>query len=103
MRFQGATLTWSRCYTESDGGLSCVTCHDPHRDAETEPAHYEAACLRCHGPGPDRARKRPTTCPVDASGDCVRCHMPPARGVVPHITFHDHHIRVHRPAARPPD
>ena len=30
MRFPGSTLPWSRCYAESGGALSCVTCHDPH-------------------------------------------------------------------------
>ena len=29
-RFQSLALTWSRCYIESEGNLSCVTCHDPH-------------------------------------------------------------------------
>jgi hypothetical protein len=38
-RFPGSTLSWSRCYTESSGALSCVTCHDPHTNAETAPAH----------------------------------------------------------------
>ena len=48
IRFQGATLTWSRCYTESKDKLDCVTCHDPHRNAITEAAHYETKCLVCH-------------------------------------------------------
>ena len=48
IRFQTLTLPRSRCYTESDGKLSCLTCHDPHRDAETTAAHYEAKCLSCH-------------------------------------------------------
>ena len=29
-RFPGSTLPWSRCYAETGGALSCVTCHDPH-------------------------------------------------------------------------
>src|SRR6185312_3019344 len=28
VRSQGTTLTWSRCFTESNGALSCVTCHN---------------------------------------------------------------------------
>ena len=32
VRFQATTLTWSRCYSESDNALDCVTCHDPHRN-----------------------------------------------------------------------
>ena len=48
VRFQAATLTWSRCFIESDNRLDCVTCHNPHHDAETNPAYYEAKCLLCH-------------------------------------------------------
>jgi tetratricopeptide (TPR) repeat protein len=113
VRFQGTTLTWSRCYTESDDALDCVTCHDPHRDASTSMAHYEAKCLECHSrqpdqpaaakAGPGRLRSRPrrdgptsTTCPVDPSTGCIGCHMPTVGGVVPHSTFTDHFIRVHR-------
>ena len=123
-RFQGTTLTWSRCYTESDDAMDCVTCHDPHRNASTSPATYEARCLECHsrdaGPpsssgssappssGPsatDRRRSRRlalrdapgrSTCPVNPSSGCIGCHMPPVTGVVPHSTFTDHFIRVHR-------
>ena len=42
VRSAGATTTFSRCYTESQGGLSCLTCHDPHKDAKRSPAFYEA-------------------------------------------------------------
>ena len=50
IRFQATTLTWSRCYAQSRGELDCVTCHDPHRDAETSASFYEVKCLDCHGP-----------------------------------------------------
>src|SRR5262249_29425498 len=30
IRFQGTTLPWSRCYTESVGAFDCMSCHDPH-------------------------------------------------------------------------
>jgi tetratricopeptide (TPR) repeat protein len=92
VRFQATTLTWSRCYTQSRDQLDCVTCHNPHRDAETSAAFYEAKCLECHGPSST------THCPVNPTRDCIGCHMPTQRGVVLHIAFTDHHIRVHRPA-----
>jgi hypothetical protein len=99
VRFQGKTLTWSRCYTESQGGLDCTTCHDPHRDAETAPSHYEAICLDCHGgqESADAGRGAWPSCPVNPSADCLRCHMPSVPEAVPHTAYTDHHIRVHRP------
>lgn len=33
-RFQPVGLSQSRCYIESKGALSCVTCHDPHARAK---------------------------------------------------------------------
>jgi tetratricopeptide (TPR) repeat protein len=109
VRFQGTTLTWSRCFTESHDALDCVTCHDPHRNVETSRAHYEAKCLTCHGGQPtrgapasaprrhrlDEARER-TTCPVNPSSGCIDCHMPAVTGVIPYSFFTDHNIRVHR-------
>ena len=49
------TMTWSRCYTESEGNLSCVTCHDPHRNVETSTVANEAKCLICHAPDAGQA------------------------------------------------
>jgi tetratricopeptide (TPR) repeat protein len=112
VRFQGTTLTWSRCYLESGNALDCTTCHDPHRNVSTSPAHYVGKCLECHSPdadeppaagrrGADRARgprddRARSTCPVNPSGGCIGCHMPAVEGVVPHSTFTDHFIRAHR-------
>ncbi len=114
-RFQGTTLTWSRCYTESQNALDCTTCHDPHRNASTSKPDYEARCLECHSPA-DRAKSaakptagrsptrgpatqldaKRTVCPVNPSTGCIDCHMPAVSGVVPHSTFTDHYIRIHR-------
>jgi tetratricopeptide (TPR) repeat protein len=100
-RFPGSTLPWSRCYTESGGALNCVTCHDPHRDAETSPAYYEAKCLSCHVTATmaanahtiqaDGAFRRP--CPISPTRDCLQCHMPKVRYQQMHIDFTDHYIR----------
>ena len=117
-RFQSLALTWSRCYTESEGNLSCVTCHDPHTDGKTSAASQEAKCLSCHGsrrptrstahapppappwrdeplaaerPRPSKAR---TTCPVDPAKGCIKCHMPSAWQQSTHSFKTDHFIRV---------
>jgi hypothetical protein len=102
IRFQAPTFVQSRCYTES-GSMSCVTCHNPHRDAGRNPAEYEAICLRCHPGGGGRAgeggretlsTKTWSACPVNPKSDCLRCHMPRVEGAVPRAVFTDHHIRV---------
>ena len=48
IRFQGTTLPWSRCYTESKGSFDCMSCHDPHHDTDRSEAHYDSRCLDCH-------------------------------------------------------
>ncbi len=112
-RFPGSTLPWSRCYAESGGALSCVICHDPHRDAETSPAYYEAKCLSCH-PTPSRETAAPSTrpqpaeatrrspCPINPSRECLNCHMPKVGYDWLHGHFTDHYIRVHRPSESRP-
>ncbi len=44
-------LRQSRCFLESGGRLSCLTCHDPHRRVpeEQRAAQVRAACESCHG------------------------------------------------------
>ncbi|MHB1558043.1 MAG: tetratricopeptide repeat protein [Isosphaeraceae bacterium] len=112
VRFQGTTLTWSRCYTESHDALGCVNCHDPHRDAETRESRYEARCLDCHGasrskPGeprsaahaPRESHAEAASCPVNPEKGCIACHMPRVRIPMTHASFTDHYIRVHREGA----
>ena len=109
-RFPGSTLPWSRCSAESGGALSCVTCHDPHKNAETAPAYYEEKCLSCHATSYATSEKGITSapiekadaafrspCPVSPNRDCLRCHMPKVRYDWLHGYFTDHYIRVHRP------
>ncbi len=105
VRFQGTTFTWSRCYADGRSSLHCVTCHDPHRDAETAPAWYEARCLDCHRTprSDDRVARQPgqsrpvrgSPCPVQPERGCIECHMPRVTIPMAHADFTDHYIRVH--------
>jgi tetratricopeptide (TPR) repeat protein len=110
VRFQGTTLTWSRCFLESQDTLDCMTCHDPHRNAAKSPAQYEEKCLSCHSnmnraAGSERSRSNlesssytppRSVCSVNPKQDCIGCHMPSVKNVVPHSSFTDHFIRIHR-------
>jgi len=109
VHFQSATLIWSRCFTESDNNLDCVTCHDPHQNASKDQAYYDSRCLSCHTTGErsGSVRQRRShgmtasasdspACPVNPTSGCVSCHMPAVKGVMPHMNPTDHFIRVHR-------
>jgi tetratricopeptide (TPR) repeat protein len=104
VRYQVSGLVLSRCYIKSGEGFSCVTCHDPHQDAETASTVYVAKCLECHrspstpaaSPGASSGRAGPP-CPVNPRGDCISCHMPTVKDAVPRTAFSDHWIRVRRP------
>jgi tetratricopeptide (TPR) repeat protein len=100
VRFQASALVKSRCYSESGEGLSCVTCHNPHRDAETKPAFYEAKCLGCHDARSTSESDRRAICPVGPKTGCLDCHMPRVQGAVLHTSFTDHQIRVNKPAVK---
>jgi hypothetical protein len=74
-------LEQSRCFKESEGRLSCVTCHDPHRKI-TDAAHFRKACMSCHAT------------PHHVNEDCTSCHMPKRRPQdVVNVVMTDHFIR----------
>jgi hypothetical protein len=89
VRFQPVGLMQSRCYRESRGALSCVTCHDPHARVSADLGTYEAACLACHKTPPRAA------CPVSPRDGCIGCHMP-RRDSGQKVLFVDHWIGVNR-------
>jgi nitrate reductase cytochrome c-type subunit len=116
-RFMPYGLMKSRCFLGSGNRLSCMTCHDPHGDAMTDPKGYEAACLSCHSgraaatqPVSGNPSAIPThttvkdgsliarSCPVNRRHGCIGCHMP-SRVVFPHskvpTRMADHFIRIH--------
>jgi cytochrome c-type biogenesis protein CcmH/NrfG len=108
LRYQSLTLTWSRCYTEGDGTLSCSTCHDPHARLETSAARNEAKCLACHVPDPSTSsagsppsregligKGAATACPINPARGCIDCHMPRIWVQDTHSFKTDHFIRVH--------
>ena len=91
-------LRKSRCFLESKGALTCLSCHDPHRKLPTgdeATKHYSGECRHCH---------EPTISTLVASGkhpdaaDCVSCHMPKRRtDDVVHVVITDHFIQRNIP------
>jgi tetratricopeptide (TPR) repeat protein len=90
-RFESTRLQASRCYVASGRAVHCVTCHDPHKNAETLAGPYEAKCLSCHGSGLGK-----TICPVNVTKGCVECHMPRVWREQTHSYKTDHRIRVQK-------
>ena len=84
--------------------MSCLTCHDPHRDDQGPAAFYEGKCLSCHagqgGPDkkavapPNRDSKKGSVCPVNPAAKCLDCHMPKVPRPTLHRALTDHYIRV---------
>jgi predicted CXXCH cytochrome family protein len=89
---QVVALRNSECFIQSGKALTCMKCHDPHRDrapAEVEKAS-NVACQGCHS---SAAKPHAGICAVNANGQCTNCHMPRVDQGVFHMT--DHWIRVH--------
>ncbi len=86
-------MSLSKCYTATKGGMSCLTCHDPHVQPTTNAVeYYRQKCLTCHNeqscrlPLHDRELKTP-------ANDCQGCHMPkqPVTGIA-HSILTSHRI-----------
>jgi hypothetical protein len=98
VRFQPYRLANSQCFLGDDKRIRCTACHDPHVDLDREEAHYDRACLSCHGTNQDAAaatvnKVTKKTCPV-ADKNCVSCHMPKVPAPGSPAIFSDHDIRV---------
>ena len=96
-------LEQSTCFQQSEGALSCLTCHDPHRKvaAAERAEHYRQACLSCHTVDACARDAMAAVHPGDPArveaNDCAGCHMPQRRTQdVIHAVMTDHRIaRTH--------
>jgi hypothetical protein len=94
VRFQPYRLANSRCFNGTDPRISCIACHDPHKDLVRDEALYDSRCLACHGPAAKpTSTGKAKTCPV-ATSRCVSCHMPKTTLPGGHLHFTDHQIRI---------
>ena len=84
----GYRLMKSPCFAQSNGRMTCTTCHNPHDvpRGENAVAHYVSVCRSCH------AKPHNTT-------NCLPCHMPKRRtDDVVHVVMTDHFIQRRKPA-----
>jgi hypothetical protein len=104
VRFQPYRLEQSKCWNKNDARLTCVACHDPHRQVDPVTADYDHVCLSCHlnkPLGSDAAavqieKTHPGPACPQAKSDCASCHMPQVYVPAMHRAFPDHRIRIAR-------
>ncbi|MDT7777665.1 MAG: hypothetical protein QOC99_177 [Acidobacteriota bacterium] len=96
IRFQPYRIFNSRAHLINDRRLSCVACHDPHKQLERDAAFYDSKCLACHLSSAKEVKTRlrsASACPVSTK-QCTACHMPKVELPSMHYKFTDHWIRI---------
>ncbi|HXB70909.1 MAG TPA: tetratricopeptide repeat protein [Candidatus Acidoferrales bacterium] len=91
VRHQPGYLHRAACFRNSNGKVSCLTCHDPHEPLKKTAASYDARCAACH------AKVRHTM--AIAARSCVSCHMPQV-STSPALHFTNHWIGIYNPQGR---
>jgi tetratricopeptide (TPR) repeat protein/Zn finger protein HypA/HybF involved in hydrogenase expression len=91
VRHQPSYLHRAACFRNSNGALSCLTCHDPHQLLQTAPAFYDAKCSGCH-------QKVAHIIPI-ATHSCVGCHMPQV-STSASLKFTNHWIGIYAQSGR---
>jgi predicted CXXCH cytochrome family protein len=94
---QAEQMLASRCYLESEGAMSCTSCHDPHSSPseETRVEFYRSRCLNCHSSGDsiDCLLEQSQRLSVSAADSCIECHMPKLdANDVSHTSQTDHRV-----------
>ena len=111
-RFQAYGLMQSPCFEKSGETISCMTCHDPHSNVDTNRRNYDLVCMNCHSPGAPSAppevpsERAKHVCPVKPNAACTTCHMP-ERPVFPKSNIStdmaDHLIWAYGKQSKPKD
>ena len=92
VRHQPPYLRQSKCYQNSDGTLSCLTCHDLHEPVRlSDPAYYRRKCVNCHDA---RKRSPAEACEAENPSDCTNCHMPTV-AIHSHMNAKNHWIGIY--------
>jgi tetratricopeptide (TPR) repeat protein len=79
-------LSHAACFRNSNGALSCLTCHDPHSTLSRSAADYDKRCSGCHKTVRHRTAVK--------ARSCVGCHMPQV-AISQHLRFTNHWIGIY--------
>lgn len=72
---QYGLLAQSKCFIKSRT-LTCITCHDPHKDAGNDLEVYSATCIGCHARPEHPSLDINGANPITLQSNCIDCHMP---------------------------
>jgi tetratricopeptide (TPR) repeat protein len=86
VRHEPSYLHRAACFRNSDGALSCRTCHDSHQPLQTAASAYDAKCSGCHA--------KPTHTAAISGRTCISCHMPQV-AVSANLKFTNHWIGIY--------
>jgi hypothetical protein len=102
VRFDGMTravsqvqqMRASACYQQSEGRMSCNSCHPAHTvpDSGAKADYFRGRCMECHA---ERGCSLPEIRRGGASAEksCIDCHMPRlATHDIPHLSQTDHRV-----------
>lgn len=64
-------LKQSQCFIK-DQSLNCITCHNPHTNAEKSTSYYSQICMKCHKENSGNF----CTSKSVVKTNCIDCHMP---------------------------
>ncbi|MEO8664575.1 MAG: tetratricopeptide repeat protein [Ignavibacteria bacterium] len=88
-----ARMSLCDCFIKSEGKMTCITCHDPHKSVkDVSREFFNSKCISCHNTNTLSVSKfkvdhRPES-------DCISCHMKQGGTKdVQHVNFTDHWIR----------
>ena len=96
-RSQPYRLEESKCWGKGDARLTCMACHDPHLQLQTEASAYDGSVPVVMSQAP--ARRRPQIIQAGLARqapNCVSCHMQKVYVPEMHYKFTDHRIRIVR-------
>ena len=105
VKAQPYRLEGSKCWGKGDARLTCIACHDPHVEVQSDPAAYDKVCMSCHvrSEGANPTAELPGKACHVGTEKCVSCHMPKVFVPEMHFDFTDHRIRIARAGEPYPD